>query len=347
MLYIFNFILFQLPLGAHPDIYSQYADHINEKDQTFTCFDNSKTIPLSAVNDNFQDCPDGSDEPGTPASEGVFYCSNQGSTPIFIPKWSVWDGNCDCCDGSDERFNPHMIVPCFNNCVNTNTSFNDTTPKLIQIYSNGLSEQAGLAISGKKLYDTILDYTKKNSQCKKDPPNFGKSLLTSIWKFTFRAPRPKLSLLQAFCYQHIIEGFDYDDINNIILLFNSFQKEIPEKIEKLGMANIGLYGSEYIYSNYFLKLFKNIKIPNGHTLPLFSRKLYSSIYKKGKEELKIDFICNDFPKLIKCYGRNTYHCFFGSPTACNKSVISDLSHMTPLQISETLNRIEGNIDFVF
>ena len=31
---------------------------------TFECFDGFKRMPVSAVNDNYCDCPDGSDEPG-------------------------------------------------------------------------------------------------------------------------------------------------------------------------------------------------------------------------------------------------------------------------------------------
>ena len=31
----------------------------------FTCLDQSRQIPFSLVNDDYCDCPDGSDEPGT------------------------------------------------------------------------------------------------------------------------------------------------------------------------------------------------------------------------------------------------------------------------------------------
>lgn len=46
--------------GAIPDQIEKYQP-VNGK---FTCFDGSKTIDFSQVNDNFCDCPDSSDEPG-------------------------------------------------------------------------------------------------------------------------------------------------------------------------------------------------------------------------------------------------------------------------------------------
>lgn len=71
--------------------------------ETFTCLDKSHTIPIAHVNDDFCDCTDGSDEPGTSAClNGKFYCTNTGAKGKEIPSSRVNDGICDCCDGTDE-----------------------------------------------------------------------------------------------------------------------------------------------------------------------------------------------------------------------------------------------------
>ncbi|KAJ2333203.1 hypothetical protein GGI00_002444, partial [Coemansia sp. RSA 2681] len=71
----------------------------------FACLDGKRSIPFSQVNDDYCDCADGSDEPGTSAcNNGTFYCANRGHTPARISSAKVNNGVCDaeCCDGSDE-----------------------------------------------------------------------------------------------------------------------------------------------------------------------------------------------------------------------------------------------------
>lgn len=72
------------------------------------CLDGKSIVPFSAVNDDFCDCADGSDEPGTGACAGRrgegrgFFCPNEGAAPRYLFRSRVGDGICDCCDGSDE-----------------------------------------------------------------------------------------------------------------------------------------------------------------------------------------------------------------------------------------------------
>lgn len=86
------------------------------------CLKSGELIPYSAVNDDYCDCADGSDEPGTSACAGSqFYCANEGHTPAFIPSSRVGDGLCEptCCDGSDESENPlpDGSTRCSNTCA--------------------------------------------------------------------------------------------------------------------------------------------------------------------------------------------------------------------------------------
>lgn len=86
---------------------------------TFKCLDGSKTLPVGAVNNDYCDCPDGSDEVGTSACAGltsglsstVFTCVNTGHRRKALFLSRVWDGVCDCCDGSDESGNVHADCP--------------------------------------------------------------------------------------------------------------------------------------------------------------------------------------------------------------------------------------------
>ncbi|KAF5481381.1 hypothetical protein F2P56_002038 [Juglans regia] len=96
-------------LGIHP------LDEKYFQPEVIKCKDGSKSFTRDRVNDDFCDCLDGTDEPGTSACPaGKFYCRNVGSIPRFIFSSRVNDRFCDCCDGSDEY---DGSINCPNTCV--------------------------------------------------------------------------------------------------------------------------------------------------------------------------------------------------------------------------------------
>ncbi|KAH9612959.1 hypothetical protein KSS87_016716 [Heliosperma pusillum] len=100
------------------------------------CKDGSKKINRSQLNDDFCDCFDGSDEPGTSACpNGRFYCRNAGHMPIVLFSSRVNDGICDCCDGSDEYDGK---VTCPNTCWEAGKAARDKLMKKIATYEEGV-----------------------------------------------------------------------------------------------------------------------------------------------------------------------------------------------------------------
>ena len=52
------------PHGVSPELATRYTPTKKGSAEVWQCLDGSKSIDWSAVNDDFCDCPDGSDEPG-------------------------------------------------------------------------------------------------------------------------------------------------------------------------------------------------------------------------------------------------------------------------------------------
>ncbi|KAJ3374743.1 hypothetical protein GGF31_006640 [Allomyces arbusculus] len=117
------------------DLYKPRADG------QWTCLDASKTIPFAAVNDDYCDCPDGSDEPGTAAcNNGRFHCANVGHRPADIPGSRVNDGVCepDCCDGSDEYDGK---ITCPNTCAETGAAWRKQQEEATRKLAEGLRKK--------------------------------------------------------------------------------------------------------------------------------------------------------------------------------------------------------------
>ncbi|VDO94425.1 unnamed protein product [Soboliphyme baturini] len=112
------------------------------------CLDGSRTIPFEWVNDDYCDCRDGSDEPGTAACpNGSFHCANLGHLPLNIPSSRVNDQICDCCDGSDEYSG---WVHCPNTCEEMGRKMREEMRLQEERQTNGYQIRQKMAIDGKK-----------------------------------------------------------------------------------------------------------------------------------------------------------------------------------------------------
>jgi len=116
--------------------------------QTFSCLDGSRVIPVRQVNDDYCDCKDGSDEPGTSACpQGSFYCPNRLYKPLVIPSSRVNDGICDCCDGSDEW---RGVVLCSNICADLGKVLREEAVKELEMKRSGWAKRLEYSTNGRK-----------------------------------------------------------------------------------------------------------------------------------------------------------------------------------------------------
>lgn len=105
-----------------------------------------KLFCLFQVNDDYCDCPDGSDEPGTSACpNGMFHCTNAGYRSFNVHSSRVNDGVCDCCDGSDEYAGR---VRCVNNCQELGRSAREEAQRQAELVRAGSQIRAELGQKG-------------------------------------------------------------------------------------------------------------------------------------------------------------------------------------------------------
>ncbi|CAK7341363.1 unnamed protein product [Dovyalis caffra] len=132
-------------------LYVSLLDNENYyKKEIIKCRNGSKKFSQAQLNDDFCDCSDGSDEPGTSACpHGKFYCRNVGHLPVSLHSSKVNDGICGkmgygfvslvsfyCCDGSDEY---NGEVKCPNSCWEAGKVARDKLKKKIDIYKEGVA----------------------------------------------------------------------------------------------------------------------------------------------------------------------------------------------------------------
>eukprot|EP00505_MAST-04D_sp_SCG-Rhode-Island_P000867 Stramenopile-MAST_4_protein_867 len=115
--------LFLLLLGNARLVVSEGQDALFGVNPTYARVDGAEFVcdgkPLAAakVNDDYCDCVDGTDEPGTSAcGNSHFWCENIGYKGQYVFSSRVNDGICDCCDGSDEKY-AAPSSNCQNSCL--------------------------------------------------------------------------------------------------------------------------------------------------------------------------------------------------------------------------------------
>jgi protein kinase C substrate 80K-H len=124
------------PVSRIRGVPASLEDRYTSSSALFQCLNGEKVINQSSVNDEYCDCPDGSDEPGTSACshvQGNFYCINKGYKTIKISRSRIDDGLCDCCDGSDEG----RLTRCPNTCLKLGEQEKDELERIKITYLAG------------------------------------------------------------------------------------------------------------------------------------------------------------------------------------------------------------------
>lgn len=130
-------------IGVPPALQNLYEPIVKPNgDWKWKCLNSSVEINWHQINDDYCDCPDGSDEPGTNACETSlgFYCDNHGFFPSFIDNSKVNDGVCDydlCCDGSDE----YLTGVCPNKCQQVREQYDTYRAETLGVINQAIHAQ--------------------------------------------------------------------------------------------------------------------------------------------------------------------------------------------------------------
>lgn len=190
-----------------------YQPTVND---TFQCLYSKKQIPYKYLNDDYCDCDDSSDEPGTSACpSSKFYCGFQfdGARPQYTLSSRVNDGFCDCCDGSDE----------WDEQLQQNTN-KQNAKSLIQVSKHGLCsnrcDQIIQEVRKRKII--IMEGRKRKSEYLKEA--------LSVKDKEFYGPEGVFYKLSFNCYKTNIFAYEY----TICPFKECIQQKAPEPPLSMG-----------------------------------------------------------------------------------------------------------------
>ncbi|KAL4218365.1 hypothetical protein ACF0H5_023102 [Mactra antiquata] len=271
--------LSSLPRGVHVSMSEMYLPDSRGK---FKCHNSKIHIPFVAVNDDYCDCPDSSDEPGTSAClESKFYCTfqNPDIEPQYIPGSRVNDGVCDCCDGSDEWnsitvFSGVQLTDKRMKGSLSHAPCKDDCSKVLKENE----EDAKIRSFGKRLRQTYLEAAKKISNKQDYGPN-------------------------GVFYKLSLECFEFDSVEYKYKLcpFHSVtQQAFPNPPTDIGKVPVW-----------------KVKLPGHYALKMDKGDASRCPYGKTRSTV-INFICGLTDKIIKVSEEEkcTYSIRFSTPAAC-------------------------------
>jgi protein kinase C substrate 80K-H len=237
----------------------------------FECLDGTKSIPYDRVNDDYCDCEDGSDEPGTSACiNGRFHCINLGYKTLDLPASRVNDYICDCCDGSDEW---DSGVQCPNICSQMGAKAREAAEEHKKVVTAGFAKRSELAKEGQKLVKEktsgveelkkqleklqgIKDEAEKKKTEAEAKENAAREVEDKIWEEERSKKRRTLA-------QELFEKLDFnkdqkitlDDLKQVIKLDQDSNGEVTDE-----EAKNYLFGLEELdFENFFEKAFNQLR----------------------------------------------------------------------------------------
>jgi hypothetical protein len=354
------------PLGSSPDTWEQYKENIHNNTDTFTCLDNSTTIPLSSFNDGYVDCADGSDEPSTGANaNGTFFCSNAGICPVKLLSWAVGDGVCDCCDGIDEALNPR--ANCTNTCANLTARRENLTTTLKGRFTKGLKRKGrlewwGKLILGSKYHQkvvavplravdkvlTILVKEDRNGTTKtasKPYPSWADPIVV-FWNHTFNVPHMKHAFVP------VVRKCAIADLKRLKawLEDKKAQAKLADTPEIVVPAAVPMYARVFEKEKYVLRFMKDVEHKNI-TIGKFKNLTDYIMWfdggahcpkGKGRKHFKLELVCNNVSILVSANGPDScaYSGVFGTPVACNETLVTELENFKLKKLEKFAGKLQ-------